>query len=95
MANLENRFCFVILEDSKDENGYIPCVVEEGEPGYSPMTGNGRGAAPWYWGRTLEEAEAVAARYNTEQLHLTEEDVARIVASSVAAQLRQHKRKRS
>jgi len=76
------RYCFTILESQKDENGYIPSLVIEGEKGHRPMTGNGLCAAPWYWGKTLKEAEAVADAKN-EELGISKEEAFKIVGRSM------------
>ena len=81
-----NRQCFVILESQRDENGYIPSLVTENEPGHQPATGNGPCSVPWYWGDTFERAEKVCARVNLDRYGITEATAARIVASSMFPQ---------
>lgn len=76
------RQCFYIPIEQFDEHGYIPSLVTEGEPGHAPLTGNGRHATPWYWGRTYEEAVAVCERENA-NLGLSPEDALEIVTSSM------------
>jgi hypothetical protein len=76
------RTCFYIPVGQFDENGYIPSVVTEGEASHAPLTGNGEHAAPWYWGKTYEEAQRVCAERNAE-LGLTYQDVLQIVYSSM------------
>ena len=76
------RTCFYIPPDQHDENGWIPSVVTEGEPGHAPLTGNGPCASPWYWGKTLAEAQGTAAVENA-RLGLTRDEVASIIASSL------------
>jgi hypothetical protein len=80
------RSCYWINESQEPdpERGYIPSVVTEGEPGHSPLSGNGAHAAPWYWGN-LESARRIAFEEN-QRLGLTDEDVMAIVLSSMAAQ---------
>lgn len=80
------RTCFYVPYDQRDEEGYIPSVVTENEPGHSPMTGNGAHAQPWHWGRTYKEAERVCAEQNLKTYGLTEADAAEIVLSSMGAQ---------
>jgi hypothetical protein len=80
------RTCFYIPPDQHDENGWIPSVVTEGEPGHAPLKGNGPCAQPWYWGKTLAEAEATADRENA-RLGLTRDEVLDIVLSSLRADL--------
>lgn len=75
------RYCFQIMEKSRDEKGYIPVLIQEGMSGYTPLSGNGRFASPWYWGTEYADACAVAAKANAD-LGLTPEDVKEIIASS-------------
>jgi hypothetical protein len=95
-----SRICYHIPVDQTPdpECGYRVAVVEEGVAGYS-WTGDapeGGLKEPYYWGKTLAEAQAVARDENL-RLGLTEEDVCEIVNSSVRAQLHatdKRKRKR-
>jgi len=59
-------------------------VVVENEPGHFPLSGRGDGAAPWRWGRTLEEAEATCAKVNADR-GITEEMAFEIIVSSMRA----------
>lgn len=81
----EPRRCYLILPDQRDDEGYIPSVVVEGEPGHSPLTGNGAHARPWHWGRTYDDAMRLCEEFNAEDFGLSPVDAAIIVASSVAA----------
>ena len=78
------RTCFYIPPDQHDENGWIPSVVTEGEPGHAPLTGNGPCARPWYWGKTLAGAQATADRENA-RLGLSRGEALSIVLSSLRA----------
>jgi hypothetical protein len=78
-------FCYVIVADQKDENGYIPSMVKRDVSGHFPMRGNGPFSCPWYWGKTFEEAEETCKRAN-ERMGLTEKDVQEIITSSVMKQ---------
>ena len=49
-----------------DANGYIPVAFTEGQAGYSPMTGNGPYAVPWYWGDTPEQCQFYCDQFNEE-----------------------------
>lgn len=80
------RQCFVILQTQRDEHGFIPSLVTEGEPGHSPMTGRGEHATPWYWGDTYERAWKVADRYNKQRYGITHKTALRIMASTMHAQ---------
>jgi hypothetical protein len=75
------RRCFFIPVEAKTEHGYIPSMVTEGEPGHTPMSGNGPAAAPWYWGTTYEQAKAVATEANGKLGH-SPTDVMDILLSS-------------
>ncbi len=78
------RTAFFIPADQFDENGFIPSLVTEGEPGHAPMRGNGPLASPWYWGKTYEDAKRVCDQQNAE-MGLTTDDVAVIIGSSIGA----------
>lgn len=77
------RTAFFIPVGQCDANGFIPSVVTENEAGHSPMTGGPEGT-PWYWGKTYEDATALAAKANADR-GLTCDDVVEIIASSMAA----------
>lgn len=81
---MKKRFCYYISPSQNPEThgGYVPSLVNENEAGYSPMLGNGAGARPWVWGKTLPEAEAVCAKANAD-LGLSDRDVTVIIASSM------------
>jgi hypothetical protein len=92
------RFCYVIPIDSLvDGHGYRVSIAVEHERGHFP-TGdmdtlsperktrqrafaNGK-SVPWFWGNTLEEAQAICRREN-EKLGYSAKDVALIVASTL------------
>lgn len=81
------RRCFYIPEGQcHPDRGYIPSIVTEGEPGHSPLIGNGEYAEPWYWG-DLEQATRIAIEANA-KLGLTEQDAKEIVASSIGASIK-------
>ena len=81
----EPRQCYYISVRQYDEHGFIPSLVTENEAGHRPMTGRGNGAAPWYWGKTLDRAEEVCARVNLQRFGINQDTAERIVASSIAA----------
>jgi hypothetical protein len=85
MTESKPRQCFYIPVGQFDENGYIPSLVTEGEPGHAPLKGSGECAAPWYWGKTYEAAKAFAEEMNAEQFGLTPAQAAEILASSMRA----------
>jgi hypothetical protein len=79
------RRCFYIPIEQFDEEGYIPSLVTEGEPGHAPLTGSGRHARPWHWGRTYAEACQACERENRVTFGITPAEALEIVASSMAA----------
>ncbi len=83
-SNLSKPHCFAIFENERDPEGYVPCIVVEGEAGYRPLRGNGPCATPWYWGTSREVADQLCRRANEER-GLTADDVMRITLSSFAA----------
>lgn len=86
---MEPRQCFVILNDQfHPERGYVPSLVTENQPGHAPLVGRDELARPWFWGRTLEEAEATCERVNRETFGLEPDETLQIVISSIAAQNR-------
>ena len=81
--DLSKPYCFAIMESERDPQGYVPCVIVEGEPGYSALRGSGPHATPWYWGTAREVADELCRKANAER-GLTPEDVVRITLSSMA-----------
>jgi hypothetical protein len=66
-------------------DGYIPSLVTENQPGHSPMSGDPRQhQEPWFWGKTLDDAERTAASYNARH-GTSKRDAWTIVASSIGA----------
>lgn len=92
-ANVRKRWCYYVPEaqDPEVHGGYVPSMVEENEPGHSPMLGRGEGSAPWIWGKTLKEAQEVCDRFNAD-MGIDKETAFRIVASSMGAG-RTHRRR--
>lgn len=78
------RRAYVILPDQMDGGEFVPCVVTEGQAGFSRMNGNGTAAQPWRWGRDYTKAAELASQANTE-LGLSPDDVLAIRVSSVRA----------
>lgn len=74
--------CYSVLETQRDEHGFIPSAVFEGQSGHSPLLGKGAFSAPWYWGKSWAEAQATCADANR-RLGLTPEDVMVIELSSM------------
>lgn len=81
------RRCFWIDPSQvPDEGGYVPSLVVEGEPGHSPMRGDpAKFQSPWYWGKTLVEANSMAIKMNYEQFGLGPSQCNEIVLSSMGA----------
>lgn len=78
---LEKRQCWFLLESEPslgNPDQFRVCLVTEDEPGYQ-ATGHGEGVEavePWYWDRET-------CRVKNEQRGLSNEDVDKIVASSM------------
>ena len=85
----EKRWCFYVDASSKTDQGFVPSVVIEGMPGHYPMEGKDKLAAPWYWGHTLPEAEAVCKKANVKR-GLTDDDVDDIITSSMFTRAQVH-----
>lgn len=84
------RQCFIIVEgQSHPEFGYVPSLVTENEAGHQPMTGRGEQSQPWFWGTDYEEAKRTCEKVNAEDFGLDPGEAADIVASSIAASIRQ------
>lgn len=75
------RKAFHVDQTMATTGGYIPALIVEGQPGYTPMSGNGPLASPWVWGPTLAQARQQAADANA-RLGLTDDDVRQIRISS-------------
>ncbi len=70
-----NRVCYYIMETEVDEKGeYIPCIVEENKGGFH--------RTDWRWGKDIKIARQCAKEKN-EALELTNEDVDKIICSSM------------
>ena len=77
--------CYYInpSQDPDKYGGYVPSLVTENETGHSPMLGDGHEISqPWVWGKTLDQAEEIAAKRNAKD-GLSEKDVDRIIWSSM------------
>jgi hypothetical protein len=78
------RQCYWIEQTQSDPHGFIPSVVTENEPGHTPLRGDPATLqAPWYWGKTLDEAEATCDRMNRERFGLSPREANEIVLSSM------------
>lgn len=74
LADPGKKMGVLVIETSKDDKGYIPVVVKEGESGYYPLG--------WNWGPDKEEAQKIAEKFN-EQLGITEEEVLQLQLDSM------------
>jgi hypothetical protein len=86
---MSKRYCFYVDETmNPDGKGFIPALVTEGEPGYTPMgdyrSDGIRKPLPWRWGDTIEVARATVIREN-DSLGISESDAHEIVLSSMVA----------
>jgi hypothetical protein len=79
------RTCYYIPPEQRDERGFIPSLVTEGEPAHVPFMGNGRCAEPWHWGQTYPQARDLAAELNLKDFGLDQEQVAAIMISAIRA----------
>lgn len=79
------KWCYYVPEaqDTREHGGYVPSLVIADEPGHSPMLGQGKGASPWVWGQTLEQAREVCDKANAD-MGISPEQANRILASSMA-----------
>jgi hypothetical protein len=81
-----SSFCFTVIESEQDADGYVPCVVFEGENGYVPAARAGENVfAPPSWGPCLEEARAWCQTANA-RLGISVEQAERLVAAALAGE---------
>ena len=85
--DMRKPWCYTVREGDFDENGYWPSMVVTDDPALYPMTGQGECALPWYWGKTLKEAQATALECNL-KMGLTTDKIEVIVDSSISASLK-------
>lgn len=78
----EPRKVFFVDETMLTEHGYVPSMVTEGEPGFTPLSGNGEFAQPWYWGHDIDVAQRLADEANLE-LGIDRQLALLIIASSM------------
>ena len=90
--DLTKPWCFWVDETMHTPNGFVPALVVEGESGYWPMMGNGKGSSPWYWGDTIEKAREVCAKANADR-GIDPKRADEIVLSSMAATNREQARR--
>ena len=87
------RLCYYIPADAFVEgHGFRVSIVFEGEDGHRPTgtwpyTGAPGEKMPWFWGNDFETAKGAAAQANA-NLGLSPDDVADIINSSIAAEVR-------
>lgn len=86
--NAGRRWCYAIpLNAYKDANGIVPSLVVEGVAGHFPMRGKDDRSAPWYWGKTRDEAERICERVNA-QRGISPAEAQRILDTSIFATAR-------
>ena len=80
------RSCYWISpsQDPAVHGGFVPSIIYENEDGHFPLVGKGEGSAPWIWGKTLDEAEALAKSMN-EKRGISEEEANEILLLSFRA----------
>ena len=80
------RSCYWISpsQDPAVHGGFVPSIIYENEDGHFPLVGKGEGSAPWVWGKTLDEAEALAKSMN-EKRGISEEEANKILLLSFRA----------
>lgn len=84
------RFCYYVPSNAYIEGeGFRASIVVEGEAGHHPTGtwpyhGNPGEIMPWFWGKTLEEAQE-HARLQNAHIGLTDHQADLIVASSMTA----------
>ena len=59
------RWCYTIpaCQDAEAQGGYIPSIAIEDVVGHYPLAGRD-GGSPWFWGKTLEDAERTCDEAN-------------------------------
>lgn len=87
------RCYFVPMDGFVDGAGYRASVVVEGQAGHHPTGswpyhGRPGETRPYFWGNDLEVAQKIADQMN-ERMGIDAKTAALIVASSMAAQMRQ------
>lgn len=82
------RRAFYVDEEERGAGGLVPMLVTEDEPGYRPMHGR-TPEGTWFWGATLDEAQAIADLVNAELFGLTPDEALDVVGSSMEAQERE------
>ena len=80
------RSCYWISpsQDPAVHGGFVPSIIYENEDGHFPLVGKDEGSAPWVWGKTLDDAEALAKSMN-EKRGISEEEANEILLLSFRA----------
>jgi len=99
--NSETRMvAYVGFDTYVPDHGYRVSFVKEGQSGHCPTgdwpyTAEPGQILPWFWGPSLEDAQAQMTEYNR-RMGIEPEEANRIVLESIALQLRTRtRRKRS
>ena len=72
---MESRTVYFIQHTECDEQGWIPCIAKEGDPGFYRTN--------WHWDCTFEEAESICDEKN-ELLGISQKEAIKIVLSTMA-----------
>ena len=80
---MTTRSCYWIRpsQDPTVNGGYVPSIIYENEDGHYPLVGKDESSEPWVWGKTLEEAEAIAKSMN-EKRGISEDEANEILLLS-------------
>jgi hypothetical protein len=81
-------WCYTIVETQNpaEHGGYVPSVVIQDVSGHFPMTGRGKGSAPWVWGKTLDQAQEVCRQANARR-GIDEKTAFKILASTMRCEI--------
>lgn len=80
----DREFAYFIPPQTPDEKGFIPACAIERVQGYHMMSGSGEGSAPWYFGKTEQEAEDTCTAKNL-QRGISADRAQQIVLSTMSA----------
>ena len=71
---MEKKIAYLIIETEKDEKGYIPCLVRDGDRGYF--------TTDWRWGSDINIAKRLAKERN-EAMGITPLETAKLILQSM------------
>lgn len=91
---MADRLCYYIPPDqTPTEAGYRVAVVFENEDGYRWTGGDGK--EPWYWGKTLAEAEKICDEQNEKRFGLSPKDAAILVLRSMTIKAKPSRKRKA